>query len=85
MKCGIMMVYITHTMSEKEKIDINIPVEAKIKAAKGIKLGDDLVNKFEKKLLEDIIVEHGEAIASTREAMNANFSNLLEDVADLSE
>lgn len=72
-------------MAEKEKIDINIPIEAKIKATKGIKLGDDLVNPLEKKLLDEIIVEHGEAMASTREAMNADFSNLLEDVADLSE
>lgn len=80
-----MMVYITHSMSEKEKIDINAPIEAKIKAAKGLKLGDDRFNPLEKKLLDDIIVEHGEAIASTREAMNADFSNLLEDVADLSE
>lgn len=72
-------------MAEQEKKDINTPIEAKIKATRGIKLGDDLVNPLEKKLLDEIIVEHGEAMASTREAMNADFSNLLEDVADLSE
>jgi len=75
-------------MPEKEKIDINIPIAAQIKEAgerKGLKLGDDLVNPLEKKLLDDIIVKHGEAIAGTREAMNADFSSLLEDVGDLSE
>lgn len=81
----MMVFYPTNSMAEKEKIDINVPIAAKIKATKGIKLGDDLVNRLERKLLDDIIVEHGEAIASTREAMNADFSNLLEDVADLSE
>lgn len=75
-------------MSEKEPIDINTPISEQIKEAgdhKGLRLGDDFVNDREKGLYDKIIAEHGEAIASTREAMNADFSNLLEDVADLSE
>jgi hypothetical protein len=83
-----MIPYLTNIMAEQEKQDINTSIEAKINEAgnrKGLKLGDDLVNDREKELYDKIISEQGEAIASTREAMNADFSNLLEDVWDLSE
>lgn len=72
-------------MAEKEKIDINTPIEARIKAAKGTKIGDDLVNPLERKLYDDIITEHGNIMSDTRETMNQNFLNLIEDVGDISE
>ncbi len=68
-----MIPYSTNFMAEKEKIDINAPIEAKIKSTKWLKLGDGKVSPREKELLDDIIEEHGDAIATTREAMNANF------------
>lgn len=72
-------------MPGQEKIDINIPIEARIKNAQGIKLGDDEINPLERKLYEDIVAEHGTIISDTRESMNQNFLSLIEDVADLSE
>ncbi len=67
-------------MAEKVKVDINIPIEERIKAAKGAKIGDNLVNPLERKLYDDIVTEHGSVMADTHETMNQDFLNLIEDV-----
>lgn len=72
-------------MAEKVKVDINIPIEERIKAAKGAKIGDNLVNPLERKLYDDIVTEHGSVMADTHETMNQDFLNLIEDVWDVSE
>jgi hypothetical protein len=73
-------------MPEQEKkdntppVDINKPIGDRISAAKGTKIGDDLINRQERKLYDDIVAEHGSVMADTRESMNQNFLSLIEDV-----
>jgi hypothetical protein len=72
-------------MAEQEKQDINTPIEERIKATKGTKIGDDLVNPLERKLYDDLVTEHGNVMSDTKETMNKEFLSLIEDVGDISE
>lgn len=68
-----MVVYSTNSMAEQEKQDINIPIEAKIKATNGLVLGDNKFNSQEEELLRKIAEEHGTMLASAKEEIGIEF------------